>query len=79
MSTHGNESTQILAALAELKAQHVSMGRELGEMKADIRDLELRQRKSEEAMSRLQGKIVGYGGAAVVVLGVLEVLILLYK
>ena len=77
MSEH--EAGQILAALAELKAQHVSMGRELGEMKADIKDLELRQRKSEEAMSKLQGKVVGWGGCAVVVLAILEMAILVYK
>ena len=76
---HQETMHTLLASMAELKAQNTAMGREIGELKADIKALEERQRKSEEAMASLTGKIVGWGSAAVVVLGLLEMAVLIWK
>ena len=77
MSDH--DTSQILAALAELNAQHAAMGREIGELKADVKELESRQRASDEAMSRLTGKLAGYGTAGFTFLALLELAILFLK
>ena len=72
-------TAQILAALAELSAQHKAMGREIGELKGEVKELEDRQRKSDEAMSRLTGKLAGYGTAGFTFLALLEMAILIWK
>ena len=77
MSDH--DTSQILAALAELNAQHAAMGREIGELKSDVKELESRQRASDEAMSRLTGKLAGYGTAGFTFLALLEMAILIWK
>lgn len=68
-------TAQILAALAELGAHHKAMSAQIEELKGDVKALE--QAQQEDAVFR--GRIMGYGGAAVIILALMEVAILVVK